>query len=159
MIRRPPRSTLFPYTTLFRSLPGLRLAGGHVLGTLGARVDDGHHRRHRHARGPPDWRDGLPPGPGDPLQLHRTLDDLHRGRLRPDRDLPARGRGGRGAALVRGARVNVMLETHGLGRAFGALQAVASVSMTVRRGGLRAVIGPNRRGKTTPVNLISGLLV
>src|SRR5258708_14541155 len=28
MIRRPPRSTLFPYTTLFRS--GL----GHVLGTL-----------------------------------------------------------------------------------------------------------------------------
>src|SRR3712207_7756250 len=27
MIRRPPRSTLFPYTTLFRSL-GLLLAGG-----------------------------------------------------------------------------------------------------------------------------------
>src|SRR2546422_3561943 len=25
MIRRPPRSTLFPYTTLFRSLPRLRL--------------------------------------------------------------------------------------------------------------------------------------
>src|SRR5437870_11552627 len=24
MIRRPPRSTLFPYTTLFRSLPQLR---------------------------------------------------------------------------------------------------------------------------------------
>src|SRR2546422_2913570 len=24
MIRRPPRSTLFPYTTLFRSPPGLR---------------------------------------------------------------------------------------------------------------------------------------
>src|SRR6266853_4043418 len=24
MIRRPPRSTLFPYTTLFRSAPGLR---------------------------------------------------------------------------------------------------------------------------------------
>src|SRR3989442_9197866 len=24
MIRRPPRSTLFPYTTLFRSLPGLQ---------------------------------------------------------------------------------------------------------------------------------------
>src|SRR2546426_7579692 len=31
MIRRPPRSTLFPYTTLFRSLRGivgLRLGGG-----------------------------------------------------------------------------------------------------------------------------------
>src|SRR2546430_7286238 len=26
MIRRPPRSTLFPYTTLFRSLPGRRVA-------------------------------------------------------------------------------------------------------------------------------------
>src|SRR5437660_2548737 len=29
MIRRPPRSTLFPYTTLFRSL-GLRKIGKHV---------------------------------------------------------------------------------------------------------------------------------
>src|SRR3989442_6218965 len=29
MIRRPPRSTLFPYTTLFRSLPELRLDGRH----------------------------------------------------------------------------------------------------------------------------------
>src|SRR3989449_11693174 len=28
MIRRPPRSTLFPYTTLFRS-PGARLAAAH----------------------------------------------------------------------------------------------------------------------------------
>src|SRR5260370_26661385 len=27
MIRRPPRSTLFPYTTLFRSLPGARHPG------------------------------------------------------------------------------------------------------------------------------------
>src|SRR5258708_21253530 len=28
MIRRPPRSTLFPYTTLFRSLPEVRKAVG-----------------------------------------------------------------------------------------------------------------------------------
>src|SRR5260370_21233048 len=28
MIRRPPRSTLFPYTTLFRSLSGLTLHAG-----------------------------------------------------------------------------------------------------------------------------------
>src|SRR2546430_9156219 len=27
MIRRPPRSTLFPYTTLFRSVDSLRMAG------------------------------------------------------------------------------------------------------------------------------------
>src|SRR3712207_7667463 len=34
MIRRPPRSTLFPYTTLFRSLPRLRPpeAGGEGAG-------------------------------------------------------------------------------------------------------------------------------
>src|SRR3712207_7930493 len=30
MIRRPPRSTLFPYTTLFRSLRTRRLCGTHV---------------------------------------------------------------------------------------------------------------------------------
>src|SRR6266571_3377894 len=29
MIRRPPRSTLFPYTTLFRSIVGVRFTGGH----------------------------------------------------------------------------------------------------------------------------------
>src|SRR5438094_7855789 len=28
MIRRPPRSTLFPYTTLFRSVPGLKRKPG-----------------------------------------------------------------------------------------------------------------------------------
>src|SRR5436190_10019457 len=42
MIRRPPRSTLFPYTTLFRSLPGVGLRGrrpGDPL--LGPREDDG----------------------------------------------------------------------------------------------------------------------
>src|SRR3712207_8682633 len=40
MIRRPPRSTLFPYTTLFRSLAeemitGLEMAGDGVAGELG----------------------------------------------------------------------------------------------------------------------------
>src|SRR5690348_17700112 len=30
MIRRPPRSTLFPYTTLFRSSPGLALPRDYV---------------------------------------------------------------------------------------------------------------------------------
>src|SRR3989442_4927186 len=32
MIRRPPRSTLFPYTTLFRSLVGPHLRDGPPLG-------------------------------------------------------------------------------------------------------------------------------
>src|SRR2546430_14414132 len=37
MIRRPPRSTLFPYTTLFRSWP-LRLRRRHIRGRVGAGV-------------------------------------------------------------------------------------------------------------------------
>jgi branched-chain amino acid transport system ATP-binding protein len=51
-----------------------------------------------------------------------------------------------------------MLETRGLGRSFGALQAVADVSFGVEAGELRAVIGPNGAGKTTLFHLISGLL-
>src|SRR5260370_5737762 len=31
MIRRPPRSTLFPYTTLFRSRQGRQSVDGHVV--------------------------------------------------------------------------------------------------------------------------------
>src|SRR3989441_9573746 len=34
MIRRPPRSTLFPYTTLFRSAVGDRLVHERVIGDL-----------------------------------------------------------------------------------------------------------------------------
>src|SRR5258708_21816559 len=48
MIRRPPRSTLFPYTTLFRSVAGRRPArGGHlaVLDRGLSRGDAGAHRR------------------------------------------------------------------------------------------------------------------
>jgi len=36
MIRRPPRSTLFPYTTLFRSLRGAQLAPPPTETALGA---------------------------------------------------------------------------------------------------------------------------
>src|SRR5258708_32043856 len=34
MIRRPPRSTLFPYTTLFRSMSRKLVAGGLILANL-----------------------------------------------------------------------------------------------------------------------------
>src|SRR5256714_12707360 len=40
MIRRPPRSTLFPYTTLFRS-PGAEPAARHSLHKTGAILSDG----------------------------------------------------------------------------------------------------------------------
>src|SRR2546427_7368532 len=39
MIRRPPRSTLFPYTTLFRSPSELRLAPQRLLGYKRVRSD------------------------------------------------------------------------------------------------------------------------
>src|SRR5256885_4920337 len=35
MIRRPPRSTLFPYTTLFRSLPFLGALGAYISSRAG----------------------------------------------------------------------------------------------------------------------------
>src|SRR3712207_8699025 len=56
MIRRPPRSTLFPYTTLFRSLdPPIyaptSLAGAlSGLGQRGRDADGGGHDRHLDAR-------------------------------------------------------------------------------------------------------------
>src|SRR3712207_7131527 len=34
MIRRPPRSTLFPYTTLFRSRAGLKFIGQRIVQSL-----------------------------------------------------------------------------------------------------------------------------
>src|SRR6266404_4959179 len=44
MIRRPPRSTLFPYTTLFRShKPEPLRALGHDVGGVGQRLDVVHH--------------------------------------------------------------------------------------------------------------------
>src|SRR2546423_10971222 len=47
MIRRPPRSTLFPYTTLFRSLnrhTGSRSAWSYFIRIRGIFTDTGHHR-------------------------------------------------------------------------------------------------------------------
>src|SRR2546430_13484709 len=40
MIRRPPRSTLFPYTTLFRSLLGLRRADHRVMDQEKIKTED-----------------------------------------------------------------------------------------------------------------------
>jgi branched-chain amino acid transport system ATP-binding protein len=52
-----------------------------------------------------------------------------------------------------------LLETVGLTRAFGGLEAVRSVRLTLERGEIRAIIGPNGAGKTTLVSMISGRLV
>src|SRR2546427_8421969 len=76
MIRRPPRSTLFPYTTLFRSVAGRRAE--HV--TRARRVDP---------RGPqqPEQRvaraegDGDPPGGHEPHAVRAVAGDRKSTRL------------------------------------------------------------------------------
>src|SRR5262245_55429563 len=44
----------------------------------------------------------------------------------------------------------------GVGKAFGGVQAVAGVDLTVEPGEILSVIGPNGAGKTTLLNMISG---
>jgi branched-chain amino acid transport system ATP-binding protein len=51
---------------------------------------------------------------------------------------------------------NVILETHNLRKEFGALVAVADVSLQVRANTVHSIIGPNGAGKTTYFNLLSG---
>ena len=52
--------------------------------------------------------------------------------------------------------MTLLLETRGLSKSFGGLQAVRGVDFRVETGEVRAVIGPNGAGKTTFVSLISG---
>src|SRR2546430_12574559 len=62
MIRRPPRSTLFPYTTLFRSRPASAPSENVVIRTAGSR--------------PCRWSgcrtDGRPPRPGPAEEAYRS---------------------------------------------------------------------------------------
>ncbi len=51
-----------------------------------------------------------------------------------------------------------VLETQGLGRRFGGLQAVSDVSFAVPAGEVLGIIGPNGAGKTTVINLVTGHL-
>jgi branched-chain amino acid transport system permease protein len=51
----------------------------------------------------------------------------------------------------------IVLEVKGLAKYFGGLKAVDNVDIEVRRGGVHALIGPNGSGKTTTLNVLSGL--
>jgi len=50
-----------------------------------------------------------------------------------------------------------LLETKGLTKRFGGLVAVDDLPLAIRAGEIRGLIGPNGSGKTTTVNLLSGL--
>ena len=53
---------------------------------------------------------------------------------------------------------DIILETRSLRREFGALVAVADVSVKVKTGSFHSIIGSNGAGKTTFFNLFSGNL-
>jgi branched-chain amino acid transport system permease protein len=52
---------------------------------------------------------------------------------------------------------DIVLSVKGLSKYFGGLKAVDNVDIDVRRGGVHALIGPNGSGKTTTLNVLSGL--
>jgi len=52
---------------------------------------------------------------------------------------------------------DIVLDVTGLAKYFGGLRAVDGVDIQVRRGGVHALIGPNGSGKTTTLNVLSGL--
>jgi branched-chain amino acid transport system permease protein len=52
---------------------------------------------------------------------------------------------------------DTVLEVKGLSKYFGGLKAVDGVDISVRRGSVHALIGPNGSGKTTTLNVLSGL--
>jgi len=65
------------------------------------------------------------------------------------------GRESRAAGNDRGER---LLEATGLEVAYGAIQVVWGVDLTVERGQVVALIGPNGAGKTTTLRALAGLL-
>src|SRR3989454_10898535 len=120
MIRRPPRSTLFPYTTLFRSGGGGRLGAGEAVDEGGGqRLREARHRERPGARA-----EGQP----EPVQVRAQCAQVpvpaRRGRERlrhpaPPDAAPDQGRGGGafgGAGVNRFEIIKRPLDTEKLDR-------------------------------------------
>jgi len=54
--------------------------------------------------------------------------------------------------------MTLALRTADLGKHFGGVRAVTSVSLALSQGARHAIIGPNGAGKTTLINLLTGML-
>ncbi len=52
----------------------------------------------------------------------------------------------------------VVLETQGISKRFGGLQAVQELSIQIRQGDIYGFLGPNGAGKTTSIRMILGLI-
>src|SRR5690349_23114249 len=82
IMRRPPRSTLFPYTTLFRSRQGqYRALDGNL---------HGHPRTEGHCRAERDPREGAQPPHQEHLLGHQRRSEEHTSELQSRRDLVCR---------------------------------------------------------------------
>src|SRR5690349_22340430 len=87
MLRRPPRSTLFPYTTLFRSRHWIAAGIGDAAGK------DGHERGRATAKRRRGFRDALERQHGRDVDLHAGLSqrsEEHTSELQSRRDLVCR---------------------------------------------------------------------
>lgn len=52
----------------------------------------------------------------------------------------------------------VVIEVHGLSRAFGAVRAVEALDLSIRRGEIFGLVGPDGSGKTTVLRLLAAIL-
>ena len=84
-----------------------------------------------------------------PLFLGSAVDPGHRGAAAGLRRAPPE-------AVMADPNGALVLQTVGLRKHFGGVQAVNGVDLAVPAGDLRAIIGPNGAGKTTLFNLITG---
>ncbi|MEI7732215.1 MAG: ABC transporter ATP-binding protein [Verrucomicrobiota bacterium] len=53
---------------------------------------------------------------------------------------------------------SIAIETRGLARAFGAVQAVQGLDLSVKRGEMFGLVGPDGAGKSTAIRLLCGIL-